>query len=588
MLRSLFVKINYVTSISACKHRRSTGFTFDRFIKTISSAEKGDTKSKITGIKKRIEPLCNCDDSINLRPCSKSSKCQYRVNQVPVFIRTYGCQMNANDTAIIATILQEYGYKIVDKDDEAEIYLLMTCAIRESAESKIWSKLNHLRSHKQNKNHPLKQIGLLGCMAERLKEKVLESSSGSVDIIAGPDSYRDLPRLFSANKLTNEKAVNCLLSFDETYSDIRPITKIGDVTAYVSITRGCDNLCSYCIVPFTRGRERSRPIDTIISEVKNLLDNGIKEVTLLGQNVNSYRDLMTPPETISRFDLLDRIKERESPALGFKTVYKPRTRGLTFDVLLEEIAKISPELRVRFTSPHPKDFTDEVIEVMSKYQNISRCIHLPAQSGSDKVLERMRRGHTKKAYLELVQRLRAAIEDLTFTSDFIAGFCGETEDDHLETIDLIKNVGYTYIYAYPYSMRDKTHAYHKHIDDVDHETKTRRVQEILNLFRTDTDRLNKRYIGTKQLVLIESESRRSTQDWKGKVDYNIKTILAKGSIHSEIVDCMVPMKPGDYVVCEITEANSQTLKAIPLYITTQESFNNKRLQETVDRRSMVS
>jgi len=479
--------------------------------------------------------------------------------------------MNESDTSIVVSLLNDYGYKIVNEESLAEIYLLMTCAIRESAESKIWTKLKGLRRLKENPAHPLKQIGLLGCMAERLKTKVLETNN-SVDIVAGPDAYRDLPRLFSVNRMTNEKAINCLLSFDETYSDIRPVTKMNNVTSFLSITRGCDNLCSYCIVPFTRGRERSRTLPTILDEVRNLMAAGVREVTLLGQNVNSYRDLSTKPESISRLDLIDKTQDKESPAQGFRTVYKPRTRGLTFDVLLEEVAKISPELRIRFTSPHPKDFTDDVIEVMRRYKNIARNIHLPAQSGSDHILAKMRRGYTKAAYLELVQRLRSAIPDLSITSDFITGFCGETQEDHKETIDLIKKVRYNFIYVFPYSDRDKTSAHHNLVDDVPHHIKVQRLEEVFSLFRFHATEINKSLIGSLQLVLIESKSSRSDADWQGRASNNVKTIVP----HTNCLDLSVrqlrPIRAGDYVVCRVWDANSQTFKAKPLYITSQESY----------------
>lgn len=480
--------------------------------------------------------------------------------------------MNVNDTSIIASILQEYGYKIIDNEADAEIHLIVTCAIRESSEDKIWARLRDLRRRKESASFPLKQIGLLGCMAERLKEKVL-SKSGSVDIVAGPDAYRDLPRLFAVNKLTKEKAINCLLSFDETYSDVRPVTNVDDVTCYLSITRGCDNLCSYCIVPFTRGKERSRPIETILDEVNTLITRGIKEVTLLGQNVNSYRDLITSPDRLGRLDLMDRVSAKENFAPGFKTVYKPRTKGITFDVLLEEVAKLSPELRVRFTSPHPKDFTDDVIEVMSRYPNIAKCVHLPAQSGSNAVLERMRRGYTKQAYLDLVDRMRSAMPNLALTSDIIAGFCGETQEDHEETLDLVRRVKHNYIYAFPYSMRDKTHAYHRFEDDVDQEVKKQRVGEILDLFRVQANELNNQLVGTRQLVLVEAASRRSDSDWSGRVDTNVKTILPKCDVMSRFEGTTRAVKPGDYVECLITEANAQTLKAEPVQITTLTEFH---------------
>lgn len=521
------------------------------------------------GITKQTEILCNCDDPNNLSRCSKSKVCQYRVDQVPVYIRTYGCQMNESDTGVVGSILQDYGYRLVQDDAEAEIQLLMTCAIRESAENKIWAKLRELKRRKINPEDPLKQVGLLGCMAERLKEKVLETEN-SVDIVAGPDAYRDLPRLFAVNRMTSEKAINCLLSFDETYSDIRPVTNLNDVTSFISITRGCDNLCSYCIVPFTRGRERSRPLPTILNEIKNLMSRGIKEVTLLGQNVNSYRDTNTSPEDVGRPDLSELIKLKEAPAQGFKTVYKPRLRGITFDILLEEVAKLSPNLRIRFTSPHPKDFTDDMIQVMKRYPNIARCIHLPAQSGSNLILKKMRRGYTKESYLDLVDRLKTAIPNLAITSDFIVGFCGETAHDHCHTIDLIKQVKYNFLYVFPYSERTKTTAYHRYDDDVPHDVKIERVKEIYSLFRAQAAQLNAKLIGTTQTVLIESESLRSTDDWQGRIDQNTKTIIPKRAVTVAGSGQVRLIKPGDYVACEILETNAQTLKAEPIHISSHQ------------------
>lgn len=554
-----------------------TSFVIQARHHSTQSSAQSQTKpiNKATRSNLHVEPLCNCDDPNALSKCSKSLKCQYRVDQVPVNIKTYGCQMNANDTSIVSAILKDYGYKIVPDESQAEIQLLMTCAIRESAENKIWGKLHDLKFKKESKAHPLKQVGLLGCMAERLKEKVLQTSN-SVDIVAGPDAYRDLPRLFAVNKMTDEKAVNCLLSFDETYSDIRPVTSINEVSSFISITRGCDNLCSYCIVPFTRGRERSRPLTTIVDEAKSLFERGIREVTLLGQNVNSYRDTSTLPAQICRDDLSEEVRMKEHFAEGFKTVYKPRTKGLTFDILLEEVAKISPELRVRFTSPHPKDFTDEVIDVISRYPNISRCIHLPAQSGSDSVLERMRRGYTKQAYLDLVERMRNSIPNLALTSDFITGFCGETDEDHEQTIDLIKKVRYNYIYSFPYSMRDKTHAFHQMKDDIPREIKVKRHQEVTNLFRQQATEINRSLVGGEELVLVETVSRRSDDNLRGRVDSNTKTVLPKSEIFSTIDNCSRHIRLGDYVVCSIADANSQTLFGKPLYITSQFDYHHKQ------------
>lgn len=492
--------------------------------------------------------------------------------------------MNVNDSDIVRSILKNFGYEMIEDENKAEIYLIMTCAIRNSAESKVWEKLYSLKKLKESSRHPLRQVGLLGCMAERLKEKLLEVDK-VVDIVAGPDSYRDLPRLFSVNRMSRDKAVNCLLSFDETYSDIRPVTNLGQVTSFVSITRGCDNLCSYCVVPFTRGKERTRPILTILDEIKQLFNRGVREVTLLGQNVNSYRDLGTSPEEIDRPDLVGEVKAKEQFAEGFKTVYKPRTKGLTFDILLEEVAKLSPELRIRFTSPHPKDFTDDVIDVIARYPNISRCIHLPAQSGSNYVLDRMRRGYTREAYLDLVKRMRNAIPGLALKTDIITGFCGETEKDHQLTLDLIRQVKYSYVYAFPYSRRSKTHAHYKYIDDVDRETKVRRIQEVANLFREIATDINNQLVGTNQLVLVETKSRKSDFDFVGRIDSDVKTVIPQMELLDLTTDEIREIKPGDYVMCSIHEANSQTLKAIPNYITSQHDYHN--CQPLENKRKLV-
>lgn len=290
-----------------------------------------------------------------------------------VYFETYGCQMNVNDTEIASRILRQHNYLIVDDVRKAEIVFLMTCAIREGAEDKIWHRLKSLR-HEKRKGK-IQQIGLLGCMAERLKTRALEKEH-LLDIISGPDSYRDLPQLLAINHTTGQNAVNVLLSLDETYADVMPsiVDAESKTSAFVSIMRGCDNMCSYCIVPFTRGKERSRPVDSILQEVGALTSAGVREITLLGQNVNSYRDKSVKFEST--------VSQRP----GFKTVYKPKTGGLTFDVLLDKVADVNPEVRIRFTSPHPKDFPDQVLQVINKHANICKCIHLPAQSGSDQVL----------------------------------------------------------------------------------------------------------------------------------------------------------------------------------------------------------
>lgn len=363
-----------------------------------------------------------------------------------VFFDVYGCQMNVNDTEIVWSILKSQDYQKTTDIKEADVILLMTCSIREGAEDKIWNRLFHLGAMKKKrskKRSPI-QIGLLGCMAERLKTKIVEQESG-VDVVAGPDSYKDLPRLLALGK-NGVSAINVLLSLDETYADLMPVKlDQNSITAYVSIMRGCDNLCTYCIVPFTRGRERSRPIDSIEREVRTLVvQQGIKEVTLLGQNVNSFRDMSMEPQNPEAAELVP----------GFKTVYKTKVGGLRFAELLERIANVSPELRIRFTSPHPKDFPNAVLEVIRKYPNICNSLHIPAQSGSSSVLERMRRGYTREAYLELITQIRETLPDVTLSSDFICGFCGETDEEFHETLTLMEQVKYNVAYLFAYSMRE--------------------------------------------------------------------------------------------------------------------------------------
>ncbi|KAK9505050.1 hypothetical protein O3M35_009200 [Rhynocoris fuscipes] len=478
-----------------------------------------------------------------------------------VFFEVYGCQMNVNDTEIVWAILQSAGFQKTHKIEEADIVLMMTCSIRENAETKIWNRIQHLRGLKRtrllHKNKPQLKIGILGCMAERLKEKLIEKER-IIDLVAGPDSYKDLPRLLALTD-NNEVAVNVLLSQDETYADITPVRLSSDnVSAYVSIMRGCDNMCSYCIVPFTRGKERSRPISSILNEVEYLSKQGFKEVTLLGQNVNSYRDLSVEEDT----------SQVTKMAKGFKTVYKTKKGGVRFDRLLDEVAKVDPQMRIRFTSPHPKDFPDEVLEVISKHKNVCKSLHLPAQSGNNEVLERMRRGYTRESYIELVNHVRSIIPGVTLSSDFICGFCGETESQFDDTLTLIEEVGYNVAYLFAYSMREKTTAHRRYKDDVDPSVKQERLLKMIKAFRKSADHLNKEFIGKQETVLIEGKSKRSDNYLAGRTDSNIKVIIPS----CEIPDCeksqsFTDIKPGDYVQVQIKEANSQVLKGIPLFHT---------------------
>ncbi|XP_022264730.1 mitochondrial tRNA methylthiotransferase CDK5RAP1 isoform X5 [Canis lupus familiaris] len=330
-------------------------------------------------------------------------------------------------------------------------------------------------------------------MAERLKEEILNREK-MVDILAGPDAYRDLPRLLAVAE-SGQQAANVLLSLDETYADVMPVqTSPSATSAFVSIMRGCDNMCSYCIVPFTRGRERSRPVASILEEVRKLSEQGLKEVTLLGQNVNSFQDS-------SEVQFNNAVSTNLSR--GFSTNYKPKKGGLRFTYLLDQVSRVDPEMRIRFTSPHPKDFPDEVLQLIHERDNICKQIHLPAQSGSSRVLEAMRRGYSREAYVELIHHIRESIPGVSLSSDFIAGFCGETEEDHLQTVSLLREVQYNMGFLFAYSMRQKTRAYHRLKDDVPEEVKLRRLEELITVFREEATKANMASVGSTQLVLVE-------------------------------------------------------------------------------------
>lgn len=362
--------------------------------------------------------------------------------QKSFFLKTYGCQMNVSDSEIIKTILESKDMIITENEDEADIVLINTCAIRENAEQKIWTYLSQLKTKQSDqfkKNGKKSHIGILGCMAERLKEKIVEEQK-AVDLIVGPDAYKDLPRLLGMifgelNNENNNYAINTQLSIDETYADIFPVRK-NAICAFISIMRGCSNMCSFCIVPFTRGIERSRNVSTIIDEVKMLRDSGVKEVTLLGQNVNSYLDKSTQSFFTSH-------QNSEGFSENFKLRNKP---GLRFSDLLEAVAVEAPEVRFRFISPHPKDFPDSVLDVIANHVNISKCIHMPVQSGSSGILQKMNRNYSREAYINLIQKVREKIPGIAITTDLIVGFCGETEQDFQDTLDLISEVEFDFVH----------------------------------------------------------------------------------------------------------------------------------------------
>ncbi|XP_078172169.1 methylthiotransferase [Carex rostrata] len=438
-----------------------------------------------------------------------------------IYHETYGCQMNINDMEIVLSIMRAAGYGSTVPDPEsAEVIFINTCAIRDNAEQKVWQRLNYFwflkREWKTNvaigRSFSLRppKIVVLGCMAERLKEKILDSDK-MVDVVCGPDAYRDLPRLLEEVEY-GHKGMNTLLSLEETYADITPVRiSSNSVTAFVSIMRGCNNMCSFCIVPFTRGRERSRPVESIVKEVHHLYEDGVKEVMLLGQNVNSYNDM-------SEMEGLEpgtnwRLSE------GFSSTCKVKNKGLRFADLLARLSDELPEMRFRFTSPHPKDFPDELLYLMRERYNVCNYIHLPAQSGSSVVLERMRRGYTREAYLELVKKIRDIIPDVGLSSDFISGFCEETEEDHADTLSLVRAVGYDMAYMFAYSMREKTHAHRNYSDDVPEEVKQRRLAELIKTFRDSTGHNFDQQIGTVQLVLVEGPNKRAPEtELTGKSD----------------------------------------------------------------------
>eukprot|EP00941_MAST-03F_sp_MAST-3F-sp1_P005163 g5163.t1 len=529
------------------------------------------------------------------------------------FIQTYGCQMNVSDSEIVASILNESGFTQTKEEKDADIVLLNTCAIRDNAEKTIRNRLMNLRGEraaasreatdidlrkrKENrfkaKTHnkgemtrskPNQVVGVLGCMAERLKEQLLEQEK-IVDVVAGPDAYRDLPHLLRLVQGGNKKAMNIQLSLDETYADITPVrSSTNRVSAWCSIMRGCNNMCSYCIVPFTRGRERSRNLSSIEDEIRQLSDAGFKEVTLLGQNVNSYWERKGKAKMVTKKKETKRAKEARAIgdveveakemgymiAPGFSELYKLREGdGYRFLDLLDRISQIDPEMRIRYTSPHPKDFPTPLLELHKERHNICSNLHLPAQSGSSSVLQRMRRGYSRDAYLTLIENARSIIPNVTFSSDFITGFCGETEEEHQDTLSLMEEVGFEQAYMFAYSERDRTHAAHKLEDNVPEETKQRRLREIIEVFNRRSLEKSQEEISNIHCVLVEGESKRSGRDglakqWTGRTDTNKRVVFM------DVEEMNV--KKGDYVAVQVDSANAKTLYCSPLHKTTLRDF----------------
>lgn len=431
--------------------------------------------------------------------------------------------MNFADSEIVNAILLDEGMQAVTEAELADIILVNTCSIRENAETKVWNRLKEFRGLKSQKESLT--VGVLGCMAERIKDQIIEEEQ-LVDIVVGPDAYRDIPRLIEEVE-DGRKAVNVLLSLEETYADIAPVRTTGNgVSAFVSIMRGCDNMCSFCVVPFTRGRERSRPIESILTEIQQLSDEGYKEVTLLGQNVNSYKDGLN-----------------------------------TFTTLMDRASRINPEIRFRFSSPHPKDFPDDLLYLIAERPNLCNYIHIPAQAGSDSMLERMRRPYTRDQYLALIQKMKSIIPGCSLSTDIIAGFCGETEEEHQQTLSLMKEVEYDLAYMFAYSERERTLAYRKFEDDVPEEVKKRRLSEIISQQMSIQHSRNKAEIGNRHVVLVEGTSKRSEDQISGRTDTNKMVVFDRKDFVR-----------GDYVEVEITDCTSATLLAIPIGKTTLSEY----------------
>ena len=440
-----------------------------------------------------------------------------------LYIESYGCQMNFSDSEVVASIMSENGFSTTRDLEQADVVLINTCSIRENAETRVRKRLTEFK--KKKADNPDMVVGILGCMAERLKKSLLEQEK-LVDLVAGPDAYRDLPNLIDEVG-TGQKAVNVLLSRDETYADISPVRlDKGGISSFVTIMRGCDNMCSFCVVPFTRGRERSRDPQTIVQECKDLFDKGYKEVTLLGQNVDSYRWNITNK---------GEIKNKALPTVNFAQ-------------LLIMVAKVSPDLRVRFSTSHPKDMTDEVLTAMAAYENICNYIHLPVQAGNSEVLKRMNRGYTREWYLDRIEAIHRIIPDCAVSTDIISGFCAETDEEHEETLSLMDIVTFDFAYMFKYSERPKTLAERKFEDDVPEAVKSKRLTQIIEKQQAHSLASNKRRIGRTEKVLVEGVSKRSEEHMSGRTGRNSMVVFPKGNFEK-----------GDYINVRIVDCTSATL-----------------------------
>ena len=455
---------------------------------------------------------------------------QKTANTKKLFIESYGCAMNFADSEIVASILKNEGYNTTTVLEEADLVLVNTCSIRDKAEQTIRKRLEKYNAVKREVNPGMK-VGVLGCMAERLKEKFLEEEK-IVDLVVGPDAYKDLPNLLLEVE-EGRDAINVILSKDETYGDISPVRLMSNgITALVSITRGCDNMCTFCVVPFTRGRERSREPQSIISEIQDLYNKGFKEVTLLGQNVDSY------------LWYGGGLKKDFTNATEMQ-----KATAVNFDMLLEMVAVGFPKMRIRFSTSNPQDMHESVLHIIAKYPNICKHIHLPVQSGSNKILKEMNRLHTREEYMILIDKIRTILPDCSISQDMIAGFPGETEQDHQDTLSLMEYVKYNFGYMYSYSERPGTLAGRKMNDDVAEETKLKRLQEIVALQQQHAWQRSEQFIEKTVEVLVEKQSKKSDQEFSGRNSQSITVVFAKQNY-----------KIGDFVNVKIESCTSGTLK----------------------------
>ncbi len=455
-----------------------------------------------------------------------------------LFLESYGCAMNFADSEIVASILKDKQFSTTQNFEEADVILINTCAIRENAEARVRQRLKDYKKAKVS--NPNVKIGVLGCMAERLKSKFLEEEK-LVDMVVGPDAYRDLPELIDQTE-DGRKAINVILSKEETYADITPVRlDTNGVTAFISIMRGCDNMCAFCVVPFTRGRERSRDPESIVAEAKDLFDKGYREVTLLGQNVDSY--------LYAGGGLKKEILTEEQ-----------KTKAINFAKLLELVAKVNPDLRVRFSTSHPKDMTDDVLHTIAKYENICKYVHLPVQSGSSSVLDRMNRNYTREWYFDRIAAIQKIIPEAGISTDIITGFCGETDEEHQDTLSLMKTIKFDFAYMFSYSERPNTMAHRKYKDDVPEELKKQRLSEVIVIQQASSAERIKAGLGKTFKILVEGTSKKSAYEFYGRTSQNATVVFPKGDL-----------RKGQYIDVEIVNCTPATLigKVVHVYTSQQ-------------------